>query len=152
MPLDRGILNAVGVRLSDEVLRESFGAIQDAFRTGRLDDLMEFFVIPLVIYSSAGVTLVRDREQLLSMTEQYRETIRPLEIVTTEFQIEHRDAPFNSRFRTTVRFAEFREDGKMVTSSLIRYFLIDRAGSYKIEMIEYLELPIALSEVERIVH
>ncbi len=126
--------------------------MQKAFRTGRLDDLSAFFVFPLVIYSPAGVTLVRDADQLLAMTEQYQETIRPLEIVTTEFQIEHRDVPFNSRFRATVRFTEFREDGKQVTSSLIRYFLIDRSGTYKIEMVEYLELPISVSEAERIVH
>ncbi len=138
--------------MAEDRLKSFLVAFQNAFDEGRFSDIADFFTLPLVIYTVAGVTVVRNAEQLVSLTEQYHEAIGALEIASTTFQVQHRDLPYNRRLRATVRFTDLGEDGRVVTGSLIRYFLVEEGDRYKIEMLEYLEVPLPLSEVERIVH
>ncbi len=138
--------------MSDDNLTAFLEALQGAYREVQIKEISKFFSLPLVIYSAAGVAVIRDEVQLLSMTEQYRAAISALEVTSTLFQVEHRDLPVNRRLRATVRFTDFAEDGQPVTGSLIRYFLVEKDGSYKIEMLEYLEMPLPIEEVVRIVH
>ena len=126
--------------------------LRSAFMDGRWDELQGYFQIPLVVYSEAGVSVFRDWERLDTVLRRYRAALGETEVAFTTLEIEHRDTLTNFRFRATVRIVDFGEDGKEIRHSVIRYFLLEDADSYKVEMIEYIKASLPLSEVERIVH
>ena len=79
-------------------------------------------------------------------------SLRALGGTSSAICIQHRDVPINHRGRATVRVTVLDVDGHAVTGSLIRYFLVEEDGLYRVEMMEYLEAPLPTSEVERILH
>lgn len=127
-------------------------ALQAAFLDGDWENVLSKFKIPFVIYSEAGVSLIRDAAHLSDVLQQYREALGQTGVASTALDVEHRDSPSDQRLRATVRITDFGEDGDEIRHSLIRYFLVVEGDSYKIEMLEYLKSSLSLSDIQRIVH
>ncbi|MDJ0640265.1 MAG: hypothetical protein QNJ20_15675 [Paracoccaceae bacterium] len=138
--------------MDDEKLKDYFQSLRGAVLQGDFSAISQRFTLPLVVYSVAGVTLVRDEEELLRMFELYRSALMASQVANTETTIENVDQSNHGRRRVCVRFIDTDADGNGVTSSLIRYFLVNTPDGCKIEMMEYLESPIPLDEIKRIVH
>ena len=52
----------------------------------------------------------------------------------------------------TVRNVYVNSEGKPVTGSTIRYFFVENEQGLAVEMLEYLEAPLPISDIEKIVH
>lgn len=141
-----------GGRLDKDRLLQFFESLQQAFLENRLEDVQGYISLPLVIYSVAGVTLARDSEELLRMTQQFRDALGAVGVHSTTVEIAHHEPPKNQRIRTTVTYTDFDATGALVTRSVVRYFLVERDGTYQIEMMEYLHEPLSADVVEQIVH
>ncbi|MEM7724469.1 MAG: hypothetical protein AAF376_19165 [Pseudomonadota bacterium] len=137
---------------SDGVLQGYFEALQDVFHARNVSEIPEFFVFPLVIYTPVGVTLVRDTEHFQSIVDQYRQALGARGVAQTALQVERKSVLSNQRMQAVVRYTDLSEDGEVIASTVALYFLMKRNDTYKIEMLEYLELPLPLEAVERIVH
>ena len=138
--------------MSQDDLKNYLEDIQADFLAGRMEELAARFSLPLVVYSVAGVVVLRTKEEMQAQTAQYRSALVAMSVVSSSIEIVSRDAPMNNRSRATVRVTDFNAEGGVVTGSLIRYFLIRKTGSYQIEMIEYLEAPFSTEMVEKLVH
>lgn len=138
--------------MTDGKLNSFLMELRNAFLDRQWDMVVDAFQLPMVVYSEAGVTLFRDRAHLLRVLQEYQAALATNEIASTTMDVEHRDTPFNQRFRATVRITDFSEEGIAIRQSLIRYFLLEDGDSYKVEMLEYIQSSLPLSEVERIVH
>lgn len=126
--------------------------LQDAFFEGRIEEITSYMTLPLVVYTVAGVTLLRTPEELIAMAGQYRAAIVGLSVSSSQSEIVEWTPPVNQRLRATVRSLDFDSSGRMVTSSLVRYFLVVTATGCRIEMMEYLEAPLPPEEMEWLVH
>lgn len=138
--------------MEDDRLKEFLTQLQDAFTSAQLEKTTEFFAFPVVVYSIAGVTVLRTQDELLERTSNYRAALDAMGVVSSTFEIVDSDPPSNDRTKVTVRVTNFTEDGSSIAGSLIRYFLLDKEGTFRIEMMEYLEIPLDAAEVEKIVH
>ncbi len=138
--------------MTDDRLRQFFDGLMAAFLDERLEDFQRHFVFPVVIYSVAGVTLVRDPAELLRITGLYRDALQETAMVATNYEFSEIEPPKNNRMRATLSFSDRGPDGERYSGSIVRYFLLDGSEGYKIEMMEYLEVPLGVSDVERIVH
>ncbi len=138
--------------MSQDDLKIYLEDIQADFLAGRMEALIARFSIPLVVYSVAGVVVLRTKEEILTQTGQYRSAVMAMSVTSSVVKVVSRDPPLNNRLRATVRVTDFDCDGKTVTGSLIRYFLILKNGSYEVEMLEYLEAPFSTEVVEKLVH
>ena len=127
--------------------------VRNALFTEDFDTLSQFCVVPLVVYSAAGVVTIKDRDELKCMADRYRQLLSAYPITHGDCRIVQRDQPVNQRCRVTARWDEFSEDNTLQTSSLVRYFLIETAPDvWLIEMLEYLEMAVSLEDVQRIIH
>lgn len=135
-----------------EHLHSFLAAMQIAFLEGRFREIARNFAFPLVVYTPAGVTLIRNPDQFAQVSSLYRDAKIALDVASSDIRIEEFDQPCNRRFRVTARFTDFNAEGTHVTGSRIRYFMIEDGDSFKVEMMEFLELPFPISDVERIVH
>jgi hypothetical protein len=151
-PAAADVVHCKGVRLLTEKLQSFLETMQAAFIEGRIQDVLACYTFPLIVYSPVGVTLIRNEKQFGEMATLYREAILALDVTSFEILIEQMDQPYNHRVRATARSIDFNADGTPVTGSLVRYFLVEVGDSFHIEMLEYLELPLSISDVERIVH
>lgn len=138
--------------MEDDKLMDFLSQLQHMFTSGEHDELQAFFTFPLVIYTVAGVSVIRTSAEFETRTKRYREALASLDVTSATMDLEHRDPPFNRRTKVTVRVTDFTSEGIAVTGSLIRYFLVADDGTYKVEMMEYLEAPLAVEDVEKIVH
>ena len=127
-------------------------SIQDSFLVGELEAVLEHVTLPLVIYSVAGVTVLRSKCEFLQIAEQYHAAIVARGVVSSEIEILEQESAPGGRIRLTARFLDKNALGQVVTSSLIRYFLAQTDSRFCIEMMEYLEAPLPRDEIERIVH
>ncbi len=133
-------------------LHQFFDSLMAAFLDERPEDFQKHFSFPVVIYSVAGVTMVRDPVELLRITGLYREALKEAAIVATNYEISDLEPPKNNRMRATLTFSDQNPDGTPFAGSVVRYFLFDGPDGYKIEMMEYLEVRLGVTDVERIVH
>jgi len=138
--------------LIDDRLNLFFDGLMSAFLGERSEEFQSYFVFPVVIYSVAGVTVVREPEDLLRITGLYREALKETAMVATNYEISSHGPPRNNRLRATLSFSDFLPDGATYSGSVVQYYLVDGPEGYKIEMMEYLEVPLGISDVERIVH
>ena len=142
-----------GEKVSEQELKCFLLAVQEAFLALDFDVLRSKFLLPLVVYSAAGVLLIKDKAGFRDHAGRYLDALLANGVRMSDCQIVEIDALNNRRFRSTVRWTDFRSSGEPVSRSLIRYFMIeDTADVWKIEMMEYVELPISISEAERIIH
>jgi len=125
---------------------------QSAFYAGDTEALLGYFRLPLVIYSAAGVVLLRDQEEFIRMVEDYRNALASMSVSAGRQTILSMDPLVNNRTRVTVRTTDHDEAGLAVTGSTVRYFLLQTETGLIIEMMEYLEAPMAISDIEKIVH
>ena len=135
----------------DELL-EFLVEIQDAFYQRDLEFLLKRFSLPLVIYSAAGVTLVRDKAELERLTDDYRAALNAMSATHGTLTIRDQEQIMNNRLRVTIRAEDLDANDKPVTGALVRYFLFKDDTSYVVEMLEYLEAPIPIEQIEDIVH
>lgn len=133
-------------------LRSFFESLQDSFLSGELEATLANFSLPVVIYSVAGVTVLRNEAEFFHIAGQYRAAIIAKAVVNSHIEIVERDVAVGNRLRATVRAVDMNALGEKITKSLIRYFLVQMDDSYRIEMMEYLEAPLQLNEIERIIH
>ena len=138
--------------MEQESFIEFLNRLQDTFLEGRVEEITSFVTMPLVIYTVAGVTVLRTPEELTAIAEQYRAAIVGLSVTNSQIEIVEWTASVNQRVRATARAVNFDSAGRLVTSSLIRYFVVLADSGCRIEMIEYLEAPLPPEEVERLVH
>ncbi|MEM7718695.1 MAG: hypothetical protein AAF222_05785 [Pseudomonadota bacterium] len=138
--------------MEKDSVRTFVSALQLAFLGRDWVSFATFFKLPLVVYSAAGVFVLRTKSQLLTVGGDYRDTMGTMDVTSAQVEIENIEPMSNGRFRATVRVKDFTEDGKEVTGSLVRYFLVQTDGSYQVEMLEYLETAIPLSDMKRILH
>ncbi|MEO9823786.1 MAG: hypothetical protein ABJF50_05115 [Paracoccaceae bacterium] len=137
----------------DDTLMQFLKGVRNALFTEDFDTLSQFCVVPLVVYSAAGVVTIKDREELKSMADQYRQLLSAYPITHGDCRVVQRDQSVNHRFRVTARWNEYSEDNTLQTSSLVRYFLIETApDTWLIEMLEYLEMAVSIEDAERIIH
>ncbi len=146
------ICHCLGGRLDDDGPESFIRSIQEVFLNGDLRDLVEFVTMPMVVYTKAGVTVVRSERQLLSVLRGYRKAVAEMGVASGTITIEERDAPTNQRVCVLVSSSYRLQDGSVVPGSRIRLFLLRDGDGFKLEMLEFLESPFSLSEVERIVH
>ncbi len=86
------------------------------------------------------------------MVEDYRSALLAMSVVKSEFDILSFDQLHNNRQKVKVRVVYYDADGNAVTTSLVRYFLLLNPDGYVVEMLEYIEMPLPLADVEKIVH
>lgn len=142
-----------GGAVSESALKSYLLRVRDAFLASDAQALKSIFLMPLVVYSAAGVLLIKDEEAFRIHMMRYLEALKAAGVKSSDCQIIETDAVSNGRFRTSVRWTDFSSSGEPVALSLIRYFLVeDCAETWKIEMMEFVELPISISEAERIIH
>jgi len=125
---------------------------QSAFYAGDAETLLGYFRLPLVIYSAAGVVLLRDREEFVRMVQDYRNALASMSVSAGRQTILSMDPLVNNRTRVTVRTVDQDETGAAVTGSTVRYFLLQTETGLIVEMMEYLESPMSISDIEKIVH
>jgi len=127
-------------------------SLQNAFDSDDLTAVYPFFSLPLIVYSLAGVTVLRTEDELLHIAKDYRSTLKAHGMVSTTIAVVEQDAKVNRRQRVTVSYRNLTADGEFVASTLIRYFLHQRDGALVIEMLEYIEAPLPPEDVVRIAH
>ena len=125
---------------------------QKAFYAGDAETLLGYFRLPLVIYSAAGVVLLRDRDEFVRMVKDYRNALASMSVSKGRQTVLAMDSLVNNRTRVTVRTVDEDETGVAVTGSTVRYFLLQTETGLIIEMMEYLEAPMSISDIEKIVH
>ncbi len=133
-------------------LTDFLKSAQSAFHAGDVDTLLGCFRLPLVIYSAAGVVLLRNREEFVRMVEDYRKALASMNVSRGRQSVLAIDPPVNKRLRVTVRTVDEDENGVAITGSTIRYFLLQTETGLIVEMLEYLEAPLPISDIEKIVH
>ncbi len=139
--------------LTEDNLKMFLEQTRQAFFDGDLEALAKYFVWPLVVYSPAGVLVVKDQEQFRIVSGQYLAALAEYSIVGGNCVIPNREPMRNRRTQVTAHWTELAADGSPVVTSTIRYFLLmPEEGLWRIEMLEYLEIPIPLETAERIVH
>ena len=129
-----------------------FVELQAAFLEGDFQTLSSFYALPLVVYSLAGVRLVRDEFELVRLAREFLTALGSLGVTNSSLEVRAFDPPANRRTRVKLCGAGLDSAGNRVTGSLIRYFLLETDSGYKVEMVEYLQAPIPVQEVERILH
>lgn len=148
-----GELMLAGETVSDENLMRFLLQVQAAFRASDIDLLRQKFVLPFVVYSAAGILLIKDDAGFQDHSNRYLEALHSNGVEMSDCEIIDVDAVNNRRFRATARWTDFAASGKPVSRSLVRYFLIEeRTEIWKIEMMEFVELPFSISEAERVIH
>ena len=138
--------------MTRDELTECLNEVHRAFYTGDVDALAELMCLPLVVYSAVGVVVLRSLDEFARMVEDYRAALIAMKVVDGRQTILSRDPPTNNRMRATVRTVDMDETGKPVTGSTVRYFFVETDKGLAIEMIEYLEMPLPISDAEKIVH
>lgn len=127
--------------------------VQKQFLQNDIVSLRTNIVLPLVVYTAAGILLIRDEEGFLDRATRYLQALHAENIRMSECLIKDVVQVSSSRFHATVRWKDFGDGGKLCSSSLIRYFMIeDTDGRWKIEMMEFVEMPITVSQAEHIIH
>lgn len=127
-------------------------ALQRAFLGPDVSQVGPFFSTPLVIYSLVGVRVVRTHAELLSISTAYRDVLREKGIVQTRLLDVKQDAQQNKRCRVTARYQNLAANQDFVVSSVVRYFLLKDQDTYVIEMLEYIEPPISVEDINRLFH
>lgn len=139
--------------VAEDELRQFLLLAQGMFLGHDLDALSMRFVLPFVVYSAAGILLIKDEVAFRDHTGRYFSELNAQDIKSSDCKITDITIVSDQRFHTTVRWMDAGEDGKLFSSSLIRYFMIeDGRGQWKIEMMEFVEMPITLSQAERVIH
>lgn len=137
----------------DDPLKQFLQKVRSAFFKEDFEALSRFCAMPLVVYSAAGVVTLKDRAALIRIAGRYRDIIADFPITHGECRIVQHDATVNHRLRVTARWDEFGSDNKPLTSSLVRYFLIEKGpNQWLIEMLEYLEMAVSIEDAKRIIH
>ena len=126
--------------------------MNDAFYAGDTSRLMSYFCLPLVVYSVAGVVVMREQEEFLMMATSYHQALQAKSVVDRRMTILSLDEPLNNRIRVTVRIVDLNDEGTPVTGSTVRYFLVANPGGFAVEMLEYIEAPLPISDIEQIIH
>ena len=115
--------------------------------------LSKYIIMPLVVYSPAGVLVVKDLEHFLAVSSSYREALAVHAITHGKCTILERDPMRNRRTRVTAHWTELDAEDTPLVTSTIRYFIwMPKPDRWMIEMLEYLEIPIPIEAVERIIH
>ena len=138
--------------MTRDELTEFLDEVRCAFYAGDVDALVKLMRLPLGVYSAVGVVVLRNREEFARMVEDYRAAIVALEVVDGRQTILSLDPAVNNRMRATVRNVDVNAEGKPVTGSTIRYFFVENEQGLAVEMLEYLEAPLPISDIEKIVH
>lgn len=142
-----------GDGVSEEVLSRFLLEAQENFLGHDIKALKARFVLPFIVYSAAGVLLIKDEAEFLDHASRYLQELRADDIEMSECQIKDIAIVSDQRFHATVRWMDFGDEGQICSSSLIRYFMIEEAeGHWKIEMMEFVEMPISISQAERVIH
>ena len=117
-----------------------------------LETLKSCFAVPLVVYSKAGVVVVREEAELERVVTRYRQALTENRVVSAGIRIQSRETPSDGRMRVLCRTFGYDAEGKAVSTSVVRYFLLQRTDRLEVEMIEYISSPLSLEDVEKIVH
>lgn len=141
-----------GTAVIQDDLKSFLSGIQAAFFAGDMHALFQSFQIPLVVYSAAGVVVLRNEAEFERLAQDYLDAIKALSVTQGRQTILERDTMVHNRQRVTVRSVEMDAAGTPVTSSTIRYFVVKSEDGYAVEMLEYLEMPLPVSDVEKIIH
>lgn len=123
-------------------------SLQNKFLKGKLQELTEYFQLPLVIYAEEDVFVLRDEEKLQSVLKIYHGAISALSPKSTRVEILNREDLPGDRARMTVRVRDIDASGQEVYRSVIRYFLANISKKPAIEMLEYIDLPLAFEEMQ----
>ena len=136
-------------RLLQDELETFFHDLQDGFLEGNLTALASRFGTLLVVYSVSGVVVLYTAEDIVKRMQMYREALLALTARAGRFELVSEDPLVNNRLRVTVRAIYTGHDGKDVTNSLARYFLVRQGDELVVEMIEYLEPAIPSGETDQ---
>lgn len=141
-----------GKAVIQDELKAFLANLQNAFYTGDLHALYEYMQLPLVVYTAAGVVVLRDEAEFEHMAQDYLTAMQALSVTHGLQTILTREPMVHNRQRVTVRSVELNAKEETVTSSTIRYFVLKTETGYVVEMMEYLEIPLPVSDVEKIIH
>ncbi|MEK6216944.1 MAG: hypothetical protein N2B03_06955 [Boseongicola sp.] len=96
---------------------------------------------------------MKDQDQFLVVSGQFLAALAEYAIESGTCVILKREPICNRRTRVTAHWTELTADGSPVVTSTIRYFLLITSDNlWRIEMMEYLEIPIPIETAERIIH
>jgi hypothetical protein len=139
--------------VSQDELRRFLLLAQEMFLGHDLNALSAHFVLPCVVYSAAGILLIKDEDGFRDHTSRYFSALSAENIRMSECTIADIVKVSDQRFHATVRWMDIGDDGRVCSTSLVRYFMIeDGSGQWKIEMMEFVEMPITLSQAEYVIH
>ena len=120
--------------MSQDELKAFLSNIQAAFFAGDLETVRQSFQFPLVVYTAAGVTVLRDESEFLRLAQDYLEAQKGRSMVQGSQTILTRDPLVHKRQRVTVRSIIMDAKGTPVASSTVRYFVVKTDQSYAVEM------------------
>ena len=139
--------------MSADSLQSFLERTRQALFDNDFDALAQYCIMPLVVYSPAGVLVIKDRDHFLAVSSAYRAALAAHPITQAKCVIINRDPMRNRRTRVTAHWTEMDAKSTPLVSSTIRYFLLKpEPGHWMIEMLEYLEMPIPIETAERIIH
>ena len=139
-------------QMADTALLMSFlERLQSSFLSMKLEELLEAFELPLPVYSSAGLKLVREAQEFVAMARMFRE-IRG-DTVSSAFELLSLEPIVNDRFRAVAQWHHYDTEGRSTGNSQVRYFIhLREPDQFAIEMIEFLVMPITLDQANTIIH
>ena len=140
------------INVTQDNTEEFLSRVNAAFMAVDMDALSRCFAVPLVVYTKAGVIVVKDGSDLERVVTRYRHALSASSVVSSSIRIEAQETPANGRLRVLCRTFGYDAEGKAVSTSVVRYFLLQRADRLEVEMIEYVATPLSLEDVEKIVH
>ena len=142
-----------GCHLSEDNLKAFLELSRQALFEYDFDTLSDCFVLPLVVYSPAGVLVVKDQDHFREVSGAYRAALAEHPIAHGRCDILEREPMRNRRTRVTAHWTEMDSKHTPLVTSTIRYFLLmPKPDFWMIEMLEYLEIPIPIETAERIIH
>ena len=68
--------------MEDKDLEDYFSTLQTHFLKGEYQEMESFFVLPLVVYTAAGVVVVQVHEDLVRLAQQYRAAMVALVVLS----------------------------------------------------------------------
>lgn len=121
------------------------------------EQLAKILTVPWVVYTPVGVLVVENEEMQRLVIDRFTDALSALDIATGHALVIDKSEPGTDRLRITIQWVELDADDRPVAGSRVRYFLVAAnpvvtGHPWKIEMLEFIELPLPIDDVKNIIH
>ncbi len=133
--------------------KEFLERILSAFVLGEFDALAADFDTPTVIYSAAGLFILNSPDEFSKIFVGYKKLLDDREIVQSSYRIIDQGPVVNRRLKVTAEFTKSHFQGNKTVKSTVKFFLrVLGCGNLRIEMLEYISLPVAVEDIAQALH